>query len=239
MTYVIADVHGDYEKYRRMLETIALSEQDTLYVLGDVVDRGPEPIKILQDMMARPNVMPILGNHEFMAAYCLKRLLVEITDESIANLDAGTFQGLQNWFENGGQTTLRQFHALPQEERRDVLDFLCDFSLYEEVTVGGRDYLLVHAGLENFSPDRPLEDYEPYEMLFSRPDYERPYFPDKIVVTGHTSTRSIPGNPRPGRIFKGNNHIAIDCGCGYGGLLGAICLDTGEEFYVVDGAEEA
>ena len=39
----------------------------------------------------------------------------------------------------------------------------------------------------------------------------------------------IPGNHRPGRIFRQNNHIAIDCG--YGGLLGAICLETGKEFY--------
>ena len=36
MTYVIADIHGDYEKYRRMLEIIGFSDRDTLSVLGDV-----------------------------------------------------------------------------------------------------------------------------------------------------------------------------------------------------------
>lgn len=33
-----------------------------------------------------------------------------------------------------------------------------------------------------------------------------------------------------------DNHLAIDCGCSYeGGRLAAVCLDTGEEFYVERG----
>lgn len=74
--------------------------------------------------------------------------------------------------------------------------------------------------------------YALYEVIFRRPDYARTYFPDKFLVTGRAPTRSIPGNPRPDHIWRGNNHIAIDCGCGYGGALGAVCLDTGEEFTV-------
>ena len=69
MHYVISDIHGCYEKYRGILQAIRLRSEDTLYVLGDVVDRGPDGIRILQDMMGRANVYPILGNHEFMAAY--------------------------------------------------------------------------------------------------------------------------------------------------------------------------
>ena len=37
----MSDIHGEYDKYLAMLEQIDLSEDDTLYVLGDVVDRGP------------------------------------------------------------------------------------------------------------------------------------------------------------------------------------------------------
>lgn len=52
------------------------------------------------------------------------------------------------------------------------------------------------------------------------------------MVTGHTPTQTIEGNPNPGFIYRYNNHIAIDCGAYYpGGRLAAICLDTGEEFY--------
>ena len=43
MIYVTGDIHGCYAQYRRLLEQIGLRESDTLYVLGDVVDRGPEP----------------------------------------------------------------------------------------------------------------------------------------------------------------------------------------------------
>ena len=232
MNYVLSDIHGRYDKYRALLQAINLRPADTLYVLGDVLDRGPEPMRILQDMMSRPNVIPILGNHEFMAAYCLRFLSKEVTDDSIAELDVTRWGALQDWFANGGHDTLSGFRRLSLEEREDILDYLDEFSLHEEVRAGGKDYILVHAGLENFSLDRPLEDYAPDELITSRPDYNRIYFPDKYLVTGHIPTQNIPGNPNPGRIFRTNNHIAIDCGCAFGGSLGAICLDTGEEFYV-------
>ena len=72
MIYVCSDIHGNYEKYRTLIEKISLRDEDTLYVLGDVIDRGPEGVRILQDMMTRPNVVPLLGNHELMAASCLQ-----------------------------------------------------------------------------------------------------------------------------------------------------------------------
>ena len=54
---------------------------------------------------------------------------------------------------------------------------------------------------------------------------------DKILVTGHTPTLYIdPGSK--GRIWRGNGHIALDCGAGFGLPLGCIRLDDGEEFYV-------
>lgn len=49
MRYIISDIHGCYDQYRALLKKIHFSDTDELYVLGDVVDRGPEPIKVLQD----------------------------------------------------------------------------------------------------------------------------------------------------------------------------------------------
>ena len=63
-TYVVSDLHGDYEGYRRILKKIGFGEDDVLYVNGDVIDRGNESIKILRHMMMQPNILPILGNHE-------------------------------------------------------------------------------------------------------------------------------------------------------------------------------
>ena len=83
MTYCVSDIHGNYEGYLKLLEKINLRDIDTLYVLGDVIDRGKGGIKILQDMMMRFNVIPILGNHEYMALKVLKKQTVEITEENV------------------------------------------------------------------------------------------------------------------------------------------------------------
>lgn len=235
MTYCVSDIHGNYEGYIKLLETINLRDEDILFVLGDVIDRGRGGIKILQDMMMHFNIIPIIGNHEYMAINCLKFLNQEITEESINNIDEGIIQGLLEWQNVGGQATIDEFHKLNSEEKQDIIDYIEEFSLYEEASVRGKDYVMVHAGFCNFSIDRPLDDYHFSELLFKVPDYSRVYFPDKYIITGHLPTRCIEGNGGQDRIYKANNHIAIDCGCACideGGRLGCICLDTGEEFYV-------
>ena len=120
---------------------------------------------------------------------------------------------------------------IPREEKQDIVDYLDEFSLYEEVNVNGKQFVIVHAGLTNFSPDRPMEDYELYELIFKAPYYDTVYFPDKYLVTGHLPTKAIDGNLRPNKIFIQKNHIAIDCASGYDGCVGCICLDTFKEFY--------
>lgn len=67
MIYAMSDIHGQYEQFLTLLEQIGIRKEDTLYILGDVVDRGPEPMKILKYMMAHSNIIPIIGNHEVMA----------------------------------------------------------------------------------------------------------------------------------------------------------------------------
>ena len=232
MVYCMADIHGDYEKYRRMLETISLRREDTLYILGDVVDRGPEPIPILLDMMRRPNIRPILGNHEYMAVLCLRALAKEITEQTIAALSAENIKDLFDWRQEGGLPTLESFRRLDVTQRKKVLEYLLEFELYEEVTVKGIRYLLAHAGPKNFSEDRPLWGYGLHEWIWTRLDYTKRYYKDRFLVTGHTPVTCIPRNTQKDSIFRANGHIAIDCGCGFGGALGAICLDTGETFYV-------
>lgn len=51
MNYVISDIHGCYDQFIELLDLIQLKDSDTLYVLGDVVDRGPHPIKTLLKLM--------------------------------------------------------------------------------------------------------------------------------------------------------------------------------------------
>ena len=67
MIYCMGDVHGNYEGYCQLLQDIRFNDSDTLYTIGDIVDRGSGSMKVLLDMMVRPNVFPILGNHDYMA----------------------------------------------------------------------------------------------------------------------------------------------------------------------------
>jgi len=119
--------------------------------------------------------------------------------------------------------------------REEVLNFLEDFSLYEELTVGEKQYLLVHGGLGGFTPEKRIEEYSLHDLVWTRPDYQKEYVADTYLVTGHTPTQTIPENDNPGYIYKKYHHIAIDCGaCFPEGRLAAICLETGEEFYSSD-----
>lgn len=233
MTYAIGDIHGEYEQLRTLLQKMNFSEEDELYILGDVVDRGEHPIKALQYLMTLPNCTCLIGNHEVMALKCLRLLKNEISEDFLEELDEEDMQYLLDWMQNGGETTIAEFHRLSLEEREEVLDFIGEFESYEELTVNGQDYVLVHAGLgNNFCYLTPIEEYDLEDLVWYRADYELPYFEDKKVITGHTPTQLIACNKRPGYIFKGNNHIAIDCGaCSDKGRLAGICLETGEEFY--------
>lgn len=44
-TYVIADIHGEYELFLELLDKIRLKETDALYILGDAIDRAPVAVK--------------------------------------------------------------------------------------------------------------------------------------------------------------------------------------------------
>lgn len=228
--YVISDIHGCFDKYREMLELIEFIPRDTLYVLGDVIDRGPDGVKILQDMNTRPNVFPILGNHEFTAAVCLPWLMEEITGKSLAALDETQLAALNEWLTNGGGPTLKSLQQLDQEEREDILEYFQEMELYAEVEAGGRRFVLTHSALEHFAPDKPLDSYELQDFLFGRPEPGAVYYPDKMLVFGHTPTRILGGGDK---IIRQKTWIDMDCGCVFkGGRLGCLCLDTMEEFYV-------
>ena len=231
MIYCISDIHGQYDKYCEMIEKINFSQDDTLYVIGDVVDRGEGGIKVLQDMMYRENVIPMIGNHEYMAYSLLPKLNTEIREETLSVLNDNFMESLLNWQMNGGNCTITEFGKLSTDDREEILDYLSEFSLYETVEVNGNKFILVHAGIDNYDVNRDLDDYSIEELIFNRCNYDIKYFDKIFLVTGHTPTFLIDEDYR-GKIYQKNNHIAIDTGCCYGEKLACICLNTFEEFYV-------
>ncbi len=226
MIYVMSDIHGCYDKYNKMLEKISFGEIDTLYILGDIVDRGAEGMKVLLDVSERKNVVFLRGNHDQQAAVLLTNLY-RLEDEHCSEELISVYR---MWFSDGGDKTLKEYLKLSEEERQTVMSVLKNSIVSKEIEVNGIRFLLAHTvpeaerlnGHETWSP----EDY-----LLGEPDYEVVYFEDKYVVTGHTPTGLIDPASK-GKIWKGNHHIAIDCGCSFGNALGCLCLDTMEEFYV-------
>lgn len=233
MQYVVADIHGCYAEFLELLEKIGFSDDDELFVLGDAMDRGPEPIKVIQDLMSRANVTYILGNHDDMMLRSLRKLAVDISEASLIDLSDDDFISYYHWLREGGNITEEQFRQLSNEERRDVLDFLECAPAYEMIENDGKLYIMVHAGIRNFDPEKEMDEYSPSDFLWERTDYTKQYFPsDRIfLVTGHTPTMMIREDKKP-LVYQENRHIALDCGCVFGGNLAAFCVETSEVTYV-------
>ena len=229
MIYAVSDLHGNFEKFKRLLKEIRFGENDLMYVIGDIVDYGDEPMELLCDLSMRYNVIPIVGDHDYRALKLLRALDRMLSDGSMP--DSETLAEMTRWIQDGGQKTMEGFKALDGDMREGVLEYLEDMSLYEEVEAGGKKYLLVHAGIAGFDADTPLEDYMPEDFIGEPVDTQRKYFEDVTLVAGHVPTYEIEGAKR-GRIFRGEGSVIIDCGAAFDEALGCLCLDNGKEFYV-------
>lgn len=184
MTYLISDIHGCFTEYQTLLSKLNFSDEDDLYILGDTMDRGPEPIKVILDLMARPNVTYIIGNHDYMMLCALKKLCVEVTEENCeSHLTADDMMSYYYWMEDGGKTTAEQFRRLPRGQQQDVIDYLENASVYEvlEHEAGNlrKQFVLVHAGIQDYDEMKELEDYDFLDFLFHQADYGRRLFRDR------------------------------------------------------------
>jgi serine/threonine protein phosphatase 1 len=232
MTYCISDIHGHYEEFMALIDEISLGADNTLYVLGDVIDRGCEPIKCLQFIMSRPNIKMLIGNHEHM----LLNVLIHGEDP-------------KRWVEdNGGKITLEQLNALSKEDRNAILDFLKALPYYYSIQVQNRNFLLVHAGL-NLSLRKKreplattLQRQDLHEMLWIREDFHsKKALSTHVTVFGHTPAMLLHYQRNKKIWFRNTiwhdktfkDKIGIDCCChSSGGKLAALRLDDMREFYV-------
>ena len=216
MIYAVSDIHGNFDKYTKLLETINFSPDNTLYILGDIIDRGYDGFKILLD------ALPSIIN------YIRKGKEAGFTPKDAEAVDL--------WFYNGGEPSFIDFLSLNADDMQLAWDCMNSMPLYKEVEVRGQKFLLLHGGLKNFSPSRPIEEYERDEIVWCRPQPDTTYYSDKYVVVGHTPTillyNATGVETDEANFFKTDSFIDIDCGCGHNGRLGCLCLDTMEEIYV-------
>lgn len=232
MIYVMSDLHGRFDKYKMMLTKLNLKDTDALFVLGDVIDKGDDGIKILKDMMYRANIYPILGEHEYMA----KKILPEISNaqsvDDCVNLVSDENKLLfASWVKSGGLATIEKFLALSDEDRESIIDYLDEFEPYEEIEAASRDFVLVHAGIKDFDASKELDEYDESDFVLEKADYSTAYFKNKFLITGHTVTEDIPG-AKEQKVFSAKKHLAINCSEDGNGKLAAVCLDTMKVYYV-------
>ena len=227
MTYVISDLHGyPVKKLKALLDKAGFGDNDTLYILGDVIDRnGDGGVSVLLRLLEKLNVRLILGNHEAMLLSCAFALNEDF-EENMTGKEADDYS---IYTFNGGGVTLKSLRALPGDKQKAILDYLRACPLYETVTAGGRDFILVHAGFDNFDKSRPLSDYTADELLWAWPEITDEYFDDVHTVFGHTPTKCF-GEEYDGRILRTKTWTCIDCGAAYGNEPVLLRLDDNKEF---------
>ncbi len=233
--YVTSDLHGlELCKLKDLLKSVNFSDRDWLYILGDVIDRENDGgVEILLWLLEQPNVQLILGNHEAMLVSC-EFVFDEITEDSVKGLDQSKMELLMNYTQNGGDVTLKSLRELLQRDPEtvaDILDYLHDAPLYETVSVGGRDFLLCHSGLDNFTPEKKLSEYSADDFIWAWPKIDDEYFDDVITVFGHTPTMSY-DHQMKGKILRTKTWIDIDVGVPYGNPPALLRLDDLKEFYL-------
>lgn len=212
MIYVTSDLHGiSLQRLKSLLFQADFSGDDTLFVLGDSIDRGSYGIDLLLWMMEQYNVIHLLGNHEAMLRSVSDMLFHTITDAFVEQITAEEMDILSTMLANGAQPTLNALKQLARrapEKIQLLVEYLQDMPLYDSVEVGGMIYVLVHAGLGNFAPGKRLSQYSADELLWHRPELTEQYFgKDVMVLFGHTPT-SFYGTP--GEIVKTNSWCCID-----------------------------
>ena len=127
MTYAVANLHGCFDKFKKLLRKINFTDNDVMYVIGDIVDYGEEPIELLCDLSMRYNVIPIVGDCDLRAL----ELLTEL-DKMLGGgaPDPEVLGRMTEWIQEGGTKTMEGFKALDDDMKEGVLVFLAVMSLY-------------------------------------------------------------------------------------------------------------
>lgn len=215
MVYITSDIHGRKDRLDDILRQIKLTNKDTLYILGDVIDRNSDGIAILKYLMDKPNIKMLLGNHEYM-------MLNALQNEDDIPL----------WYRNGGRTTHNRWKKYRIDIREKILDYLNALPILLELELNGKRYRLVHGKSPSKQKLESLSIKElKKEILWDRVrDYDT-VPEDIIVIFGHTPTFYYQ-DCTPAQIWYKDNLVGIDCGAAYlDGRLACLRLDDMKEFY--------
>lgn len=234
MKYVTSDIHGRLDRLKRLIDDINLSKDDTLYIIGDLVDRGDKPIETIEFVMHHPQIETIMGNHDEMMLYALK-----YKDE----------KQIERWGRNGNEPTVKGFLERSLEQQERILSFIEGLPYYKIID---SKYLLIHAGFEplrlfEHMKNQPLEqalEEQKDRLVWVRDDFIKNEALDHLItIFGHTPRSYIDElleveSTLPYEIwFDGiyKDKVGIDTGnCYEGGRMACLRLDDLKTFYIED-----
>lgn len=210
--FVIGDIHSHYDEMMELFKVVQFDfENDLLISLGDLVDRGPKPIEVIEKLMTVKNFIHILGNHD---EWCFQYL---------SNNEA-----LDYWEIQGGLTTLEAYAKHPEYKKKHRA-FFGKARLYH---IDDENRLFVHGG---FNPEIPFEKQRDKKdvliwdrsLIRTAQKYEqnnKTIQDFSEIFVGHTPTQLI-GENKP---KKFSNIWMIDTGVYLSGKLTIMNIETRE-----------
>ncbi|MCL2294548.1 MAG: metallophosphoesterase [Spirochaetes bacterium] len=227
MVYCCSDLHGYFDEFIKLLKKINFSSNDTMYILGDSIDRGPKPLELLKYIYEHDNIIPLMGNHEeFLLAY--------VSDDFDKKSDAFL------WDLNGGKTTRLAIDKLRKNDPVLYKNIVDDMKTWQYYLVL-EPYILSHAGynamkLKNIPATiESLSKMTLREFIWSRDAFFKHKGIDEyITIFGHTPVRKIRvvfNQEQSDNIWvcdKYKDKIGIDGGVAIDGQLNCVNLDTME-----------
>ena len=176
--WIIPDIHGCLKTLQTLLENqLRVTKHDSLYFLGDYIDRGPDGKGVIDYLMHLQHedydVHFLKGNHEDM---CVKAFEADQKKKFLGAKHAEQ----KEWEAVGAKKTLDSFGVKhPREIPQPYIDWMnrCEYFIELE------DYILVHAGM-NFKTDKPFEDTN--SMMWTRNfkvDFTKSH--GKKIIHGH------------------------------------------------------
>jgi serine/threonine protein phosphatase 1 len=229
--YAVSDLHGKLEIYKRIKEF--LKPEDTLVVLGDCGDRGPDGWEIIKDVYINSigedsQMIYIKGNHEDM--------LVNALEEYLDNCYGSETSLL---FHNGGYETFNALISTTAEENiKEWYWRLKNLSTSFMLPVGGKKVCLTHAGGTSTTIKELTEEEKNEYFIWNRIGIEEDEPNDNYLwVHGHTPVfyfpqagRDVKENPKA-KWYSNNRKVCIDMGTFITGISCVLDLDTLEEHY--------
>lgn len=241
MTYVLSDIHGQADAFFDILEQINFNDNDVLYILGDIVDRGPKIFEVFDYIEDKPNIHLLMGNHEKMMLDFLDSMGDDIGYENGKVYSRLVRSNYRLWIGNGGMITYDYLLAKDKKYQENFIKKIKKLPYYKIIDVNNQKYILCHArpvfyqldGVENPTIEDMLNAISiapEYEILWNR-DLTQYHTPDGYkVIHGHSPVQYAFGEDDITK-YSYDEFINIDCGCAGKYRLACLRLEDMKEFY--------